>query len=1060
MRKTLTLLCLCISCGLYAQPLNMELLKGMKPRNIGPAGMSGRVTAIDVVHRNPNIIYVGTASGGLWKSEGGGVAWTPIFDTVGVASIGALAIDQRNPDVIWAGTGEGNPRNSQTSGAGIFKSIDGGRTWKYMGLKETRNIHRIIIHRDNPDVVYVGAQGAAWGDSEFRGVYRTRDGGKSWEKILFVNNRTGAADFVVDPSNPNKMLVNMWEYRRWPWFFKSGGPGSGLYMTFDGGDSWRKLTHENGLPEGDLGKMGLAFAPSDPRVVYALVEAKKNALFRSDDGGFSWQKVQDKEIGDRPFYYADIAVDPSNENRIYNIFSNVTVSEDGGKTFTTLLGWDNIHGDHHYWWIHPDDPSYIIDGNDGGLAISRDRGKTWRFIENLPVGQFYHVQVDNEIPYNVYGGMQDNGTWRGPSQVWRTGGIRNGYWEEIGFGDGFDVVVEHGSNRYGYLMWQGGNLLRVDFLTGAQQWVKPNHPEDITLRFNWNAAIAQDPLRPGTIYYGSQFLHRSSDNGRTWEVISPDLTTNDPEKLKQKESGGLTYDVTGAENHCTILAISPSPIENGVIWVGTDDGHVQVTRDGGKSWSNVSNNLKGVPAGSWVPQVHASKFNKGEAYVVVNNYRRDDWRPFLLRTRDYGRTWENLVFENQVDGYCLSWAQDPLEPKLQFLGTEFGLYTSIDEGKNWTKWTNGYPVVSTYDMVIQPRELDLVIGTFGRSFWILDDLRPLRELARQGLALLDHPIQLYPAPDAYLAHYRQGAGTRFTGNAYYMGENRPYGALLTFSIKEVLKKDDKGNAARADTLNVEVFDRQGHLVRNLRVAAQPGMNRFAWGLERNGIRFPGQPKPKPDAPVPGGAPVAPGVYKVKIKYGVHADSTLVTVHPDPRMDVKQPIVEEFYAAWDDFNRHVNTLTEAMDKLAEAKDRSKQILIMINNQIEDKDVKKTFQDTVKHYTKLIDSLRYMVIPDEEIEGYYFDPELLGSRLSSALIFFSPAFDAPNPAFHTPSPTHKNVMADVKKHIEAFIEKANRFFTTDWLDFEKQVDALPLDITKPIEPVKVDFSSGRQ
>ncbi|HMO40854.1 MAG TPA: hypothetical protein PKE17_15710 [Saprospiraceae bacterium] len=1038
-----------------AQPLDMSLFQNIKPRSIGPAGMSGRVTAIDVVRDNPDLIYLGTASGGLWKSEGGGVAWTPIFDTLKVASIGAIAIDQRNPDVIWVGTGEGNPRNSQTMGAGVYRSLDAGRTWQYMGLERTRTIHRIIIHRDDPNVVYVAAHGTAWGDTPERGVYRTKDGGKTWEKVLFVNNRTGAADFIVDPANPNKMFVNMWEYRRWPWLFKSGGPGSGLYMTLDGGDTWTRLNEKNGLPAGgELGRIGLAIARNNPRVVYALVEAKVNALYRSDDGGFNWRMVNDKTVGDRPFYYCDIEVDPTNENRIYNIFSNVTVSEDGGKTFTTLLGWDNIHGDHHAWYIHPDNPNFIVNGNDGGAAISRDRGKTWQFIANLPVGQFYHVQVDNAIPYNVYGGMQDNGTWRGPSQVWRTGGIRNEYWQEIGFGDGFDVAIDANDERYGYVMWQGGNLLRVDFETGAQQWVKPYHPNNVPLRFNWNAAIATDPFAKGTIYYGSQFLHKSSDNGNSWEIISPDLTTNDPEKQQQKTSGGLTFDVTGAENHTTIIAISPSPRKQGVIWVGTDDGNVQVTQDGGKTWVNVAKNIRGVPAGSWVPQVHASRFNDGEAYVVINNYRRDDWAPYLYRTRDFGATWERLIDINKVWGYALSWAQDPIEPKLQFLGTEFGLYLSIDEGKNWTQWRAGYPTVSTYDMVIHPREQDLVIGTFGRAFYILDDIRPLRELAQKGAKELEKPLKAYPAPDAWLAHYEEGRGTRFTGNAYYMGDNRPYGALLTFSVKDVLKKDDKGQAAKSDTLQVEIFAADGKLVRNLRAPVSKGMNRFAWGLERNSVRTPAEPKPSPDAPVPGGLLVAPGVYKVLFTYGAHKDSTMVNVKADPRLKASPNDIIAFHNAYHDFEKNVTSATQAMDHLREAKARIGDITKLVNEQVTDEQLKKSMMEVNKKTTLLLDTLMLIVMPNESIKGIFDDPDMLMSRLFRAAAYFSPTFGTPNPPFHAPTEGHKIVLQQVKNDVIDFVTKVNRFFSADWKSYEQEVNKLQLNIMKPIPQVMIE------
>ncbi|NNK82061.1 MAG: hypothetical protein HKO92_02935, partial [Flavobacteriaceae bacterium] len=598
------LLIFCISI-LSAQDFSMDLVKNMKPRNIGPGGMSGRVTTIDVVHNNPDVMYVGTASGGLWKSTSGGIKWEPIFDNEVTASIGAVAIQQSNPSVIWVGTGEGNPRNSLNGGYGIYKSLDGGKSWIPMGLEKTRHIHRIIVDPTNPNTVYVGAIGSPWGEHPERGVFKTTDGGKTWNKILFANNKTGTADLIMDPNNPNKLIAALWEHKRDPWFFNSGGEGSGLYITHDGGDNWKKVTDKDGFPKGNLGRIGVAIAANKPNVVYAIVEAKKNALYKSTDGGFKWFKVNDKrEIGGRPFYYSEIYVDPQNENRVYSIFTYVNVSEDGGKSFNRLMpAYDvsnGVHPDHHAWWIHPNDGSFMIDGNDGGLNITKDGGKTWRFIGNLPVAQFYHISVDNEYPYNVYGGMQDNGSWRGPAYVWKVQGIRNSYWQEIGFGDGFDVIPDKDNSQYGWCMSQQGYVSRYDWKTGNNYTVRPTHPDpDTKLRFNWNAAINIDPFNNSTLYFGSQYVHKSNDKGETWKIISPDLTTNDPDKLKQSESGGLTMDATGAENHCTILVIEPSPLEKDMLWISTDDGRVHFTQDGGETWNDVTKNIKGLPEGSW-----------------------------------------------------------------------------------------------------------------------------------------------------------------------------------------------------------------------------------------------------------------------------------------------------------------------------------------------------------------------------------------------------------------------------------------------------------------------------
>ena len=1040
---------------IQAQPLDMELLHGLKPRSIGPAGMSGRVTAIDVVLKNPDIIYAGTASGGLWQSTSGGIAWKPIFDEQPLAAIGAVAVNQAIPDIIWVGTGEGNPRNSQSSGNGVYKSLDGGKTWQHLGLENTRNIHRLLLDPVNPAVAYVAAQGSAWGESAERGIYKTVDGGKTWRKVLFVNNKTGAADLVMDPANPNKLIAAMWEYRRWPWFFKSGGPGSGLYLSYDGGENWEKRTDKDGLPAGELGRIGLAIARNNPAIIYALVEAKKNALYRSDDGGFKWRKVSEKNIGNRPFYYADIYVDPSNENRIYNLFGVVSKSEDGGRTFSTLISWDKVHPDHHAWWIHPDDPDFMIDGNDGGLAITRDRGKTWRFVENLPLAQFYHINVDMEIPYNIYGGMQDNGSWRGPSQTWRSGGIRNSYWEEVSFGDGFDVVPDPADANYGYSMWQGGNLLRYDLLTGQSRYVRPLDPEGSKLRFNWNAGIAADPFDQKALYYGSQYLHKSTDRGETWQTISPDLTGNDPEKQKQLESGGLTLDVTNAENHTTIITISPSPRQQGVIWVGTDDGNLQLTRDGGESWRNVIKNIKGVPPGSWVAQVHASTYDAGEAFVVINNYRRDDWNPYVFRTRDYGESWRPLVAKDQVFGYALSFVQDPVAPRLMFLGTESGLYVSIDEGANWQKWKEGYPTVSTMDMVIHPRDHDLVVGTFGRAAYVFDDIRPLRALAQNGPALLEQPLHLFPVPDAYLASYREAPGTRFAAEGGFSGENRPFGALLTFSISG----GEKGNggagdaesdslaeapAAGKDSIKVEIRNRAGEVIRTFRRTAKTGINRIAWGLERAGVRRPGTPKPtRANAPEPGGALVLPGSYTVRLSYKDYSDSATVRVLMDPRITVPEAEIRRQEALEARMRSNIALATEAADRIREAQ----KTLQSIAGQLKER--KDSSAAAVKEQGKAVGdslkALRGLILQPDDVQGIYTDPERLDARIWPTMNYISSTWGYSETAANT-------MLERFEKQLGEVLGRVNGFFGKEWQDYRRMVEEAEISFFKDYEPIE--------
>ncbi|MBC2839383.1 hypothetical protein [Robiginitalea sp. SC105] len=1065
MKNQLLCALLLAAAPLFSQQFNTKLAGDLKPRNIGPGGMSGRVTTIDVVTSDPEVMYAGTASGGLWKSTSGGVKWEPIFEDQVTASIGAVAIQQSNPSVIWVGTGEGNPRNSLNGGYGVFRSLDAGKTWERMGLEKTRHIHRILIDPTDPNTVYVGAIGSPWGEHPERGVFKTTDGGQTWEKILFVNNKTGVGDMIMDPTNPNKLLVGMWEHRRWPWFFESGGPGSGLYMTHDGGKTWKHLTEEDGLPKGDLGRIGLAMATNKPNRVYALVESKKNALYRSEDGGFTWKKINDgDDIGNRPFYYSDLWVDPENENRVYSVFTYVNVSEDGGKSFTELMpayGVDNgVHPDHHAWWIHPTDGQFMMDGNDGGLNLTRDGGRTWRFVGNLPVAQFYHIAVDEEYPYNVYGGMQDNGSWRGPAYVWRAQGIRNSYWQEIAFGDGFDVVPDPDDSRYGYAMSQQGYVRRYDYLTGNDYSVRPTPPDDTTeLRFNWNAGIGQDPFDNNTVYFGSQFVHKSTDKGLTWSVISPDLTTNDPAKLKQSESGGLTMDATGAENHCTILVIEPSPAERNMLWVGTDDGRVHITRDGGGSWTEVGTNIKGLPKGSWIPQIKASPDNPGEALLIANDYRRFNYTPYAYRTRDYGRTWERIVDGEDVASYTLSIVQDPENPNLLFLGTDDGLYYSMDGASSWSKWDHGYPTVSTKDLVIHPREQDLVIGTFGRAAWVLDDIRPLRAIAGNP-AVLNKEIGLFPTPTAYHAAYQQPTGSRFGGDAEYNGENRRGGAMITYYLKtgkkelEAAKKDSKETKttgmdpegeAESDNDNKEENSRDSvifkfydgeRLIRTLKYKTpdSAGLHRIYWGLDEAGADRPSRSLRKRNRE-PGGPDVLPGTYKVVAQLGEATDSTTVTVSSDPRLDIPQKALTDAYETAKKLEAWQQTAADAVEQLV----KSKNVAGEFEKELKKKD-KEAYKDQIeasREIVKSIDSLiaRYIGKEDKR-QGITRNPEMtVVQRLGNA---YGYASSRPGGLTATERRLLEYAEADLKEALSA----TNAFFGDPWKAYREQMESLDL------------------
>ena len=1066
MRTILSILLLMFSFNGFAQEFSMELLKNKTPRNIGPGGMSGRVTSIDVVHSNPDIMYAGTASGGLWKSTSGGIKWAPIFEDEATASIGAVAIQQSNPSVIWVGTGEGNPRNSLNGGYGIYKSLDGGKNWILMGLEKTRHIHRVIIDPTNPNTVYAAAIGSPWGEHPERGVYKTTDGGKTWNKILYTNQKSGAADLVMDPQNPNKLIAAMWEHKRDPWFFNSGGEGSGLYSTYDGGDTWKKISSEDGLPEGNLGRIGIAIAPSKPDVIYALIEAKKNALYKSTDGGVNWKKVSDNmdEIGNRPFYYADIYVDSQNENRLFSIFTYVNVSEDGGKSFKQLMpayGVDNgIHPDHHAWWIHPTNGDFMIDGNDGGMNITKDGGDSWRFIGNLPVAQFYHINIDNEFPYNVYGGMQDNGSWRGPAYVWRAQGIRNSYWQEISFGDGFDVIPDKDDSQFGWTMSQEGYVSRYDWKTGNNYIVRPTHPNaDVTLRFNWNAAINIDPNSNSTLYFGSQFVHKSTDKGQTWQIISPDLTTNDPDKLKQHESGGLTMDATGAENHCTILVIEPSEVEANMLWVSTDDGRVHYTQDGGTQWTEVTKNIKDLPKGSWIPQIKASKTNKGEALLVANDYRRFNYTPYVYRTKNYGKTWERIVDATDVTSYALSIVEDVEEPNLLFLGTDDGLYISIDHGTKWTKWTEGFPTVSVKDLIIHPREHDLVIGTFGRAAWVLDDIRPLRAIAKDQ-NVLQKTVHLFDPPTAYQAAYQQPTGSRFGGDALFNGENRDSGAQFSYYLTvqendsaaveededEDEEEEEMTTEVKWDSLQLQLFDGE-RLIRTLKQKApkEDGMHTWKWNMDEKGIEWPSK-KIRESKREPSGVQVMPGTYRAVLRYGDQNSETVIEVKNDPRISYDAEATQDVYDSLKEFEHQQEITFNAVKQLVE----SKNIVSEFSDKLSKKDKKlnKEALKNCKEITKKIDTILALYFgKDDKRQGITSDPVVsVTERIGTALYYTSTRQ-------HGITDTERHLMGQVKIAIGNALKTTNSFFEEEWLTFQTEMEAKDLSPFKAIETFKL-------
>ncbi len=797
-----------------------EVIKAMKMRAIGPAIMGGRTVDFAVVESNPAIIYAAVGPSGVFKSENSGVTWNPVFDSENTVAVGAVAVSQSHPDIVWVGTGEGTSRNSVGIGDGVYKSTDGGNTWRNMGLEKTQHIAQILIHPTNPDIVYIGALGHLWGANEERGVFKTVNGGKTWEKTLYVNPTTGISDMAMDPSNPMILYAGTWDHLRKPYHFRSGGAGSALYKTTDAGENWKKI--HQGLPPGEYGRWGIDICRTKPEVVYALVECENSGLFRSENKGETWQRACDWQTYDqvnfRPFYYSKVTADPNNDLVVYVYSGRGYVSRDGGKTFEQISG--ETHPDHHMMWVNPHNSLHVIDGNDGGIDISYDGAKTWHSVKTNAWSEIYQVGYDFRDPYYVYVGLQDNGSWGAPINSLDPMGIMNFHWYAIGGGDGFYTQPDPGDYSTLYRNAHMGGISRFDVETGDSQDIKPVAPlDEPPYRFNWNAPILLSPHDNTVVYFGGNFLFKTTDRGSSWEKVSPDLSTNDPEK--QKDSGGITPDNTGAEIHCTIYTIAESPLKQGLIWIGTDDGLVQLTQDGGKTWTDVTPNIKGLPPESWVTRIEASHFNEGTAYATFDRHRMDDNKPYLFKTADYGKTWKPLHDGLPKVGYLHVVREDPVNPDLLYAGSEFGLFLSFDGGSRWTAYKSDFPTIAVRDIQIHPREMDLLVGTHGRGLWVLDDISPIQRLTPEVLAS-DHT--LFKARDAVLYSYR--GNSMYSGPHPFQGPNPPEGAIITYYLKEKPGAEDK--------IILTVKDDTGQTVSSIRATKNLGLNRVVWPLRMGG----------------------------------------------------------------------------------------------------------------------------------------------------------------------------------------------------------------------------------
>jgi photosystem II stability/assembly factor-like uncharacterized protein len=865
--------------------VDSETISGLGARNIGSATMSGRVAALDAVQEGQRLtVYIGAASGGVWKSVNGGSTFKPVFDKQPVQSIGAITIDPKNPKTIWVGTGESWMRNSVSIGDGVYKSIDGGENWTNMGLKESEHITKILVDPTNTNTAYVCAPGKLWSDSDERGVYKTTDGGTSWKKILKgLNASTGCGMISMDRQNPQTIYASMWDFRRKGWTFRSGGDspeassGSGFFKSTDGGATWTELDEKSakGLPPKPWGRVAVAVAPSKPNIVYAFIEAAapKNGLYRSDDNGKTWAALdRSQNMLWRPFYFANLIVDPKDENKIYKPDGSLIASNDGGQSFSNISG--GAHGDFHDVWIDPNNTDHLITGDDGGVWYSYDGGNRWWKAENLPISQFYHVSVDMDMPYHVYGGLQDNSSWVGDSQF--PGGITNDRWENMYGGDGFWMFADPSDSDYLYAESQGGYIGRVNRKTHEARSVQPlPQYKERKLRFNWNTPIHLSPTQDGTIYIGAQFLFRSRDHGQIWDRISPDLTTNDPEKQKQEQSGGVGVDNSSAEMHTTIFSICESPKNPNLIWAGTDDGNVQITRDGGKTWKNVAGNIKGLPKNAWATSIDAGHFDEGTAYAAFDLHTFGDMRPYVYKTSDYGQTWTALISPvgsadspvKPVRGYAHVVKEDLVNKDLLFVGTELGLWVSLDGGKQWAQYTGGnLPNVAVRDLAIHPRDRDLVIATHGRGIWIIDDITPLRALTSETLRKEAAFIEARPTVQRLPA-----SGGWVNGDASFSGDNPTDQAVITYYQQ---KRHIFGD------LKIEVLDQDGKLLSAVPSSKRRGLNRATWSMRLKAPRVSTAASAAFSAST--GPRVLPGTYTVRMTKDKNVYTTQLQVLADPR----------------------------------------------------------------------------------------------------------------------------------------------------------------------------------
>lgn len=1029
-----------------------DLLGTISFRDLGPAVGGGRVTSVVGIPGQPNIYYIGGAAGGVFKTTDGGVSWKAVFEKEGNASIGAIALAPTNPNLVWVGTGESNPRNDVVTGRGVYFSPDGGSSWRFMGLENVGQVSAIVINPHNPDIVYVGALGHVWGPTSERGVFRTLDGGKTWQKVLFVDDKTGASDLVMDPGNPMVLFAGLWNMQRFPWMMVNGGATSGIYRSTDGGATWKKATE--GLPKPPIGRIGLAIAPSNPYHVYALIDAKNGVLWDSDDLGDHWKMVSNNhQLNARPFYFTQLRVAPDNENRLYFLSFNLVQSDDGGKTARKID--KGVHVDHHALWIDPNDPKRMINGNDGGVYVSSDAGRSWSYLNNLPIEQFYMVATDDKAPYMLCGGLQDNNGWCGPSNTLSRGGNDGSEWWTAVGGDGEYVVPAGNHSNAIYAESQNGYVIRLDSQNGLRRFIRPYLPNvemmtpaELKYRFNWTSPIAVGPHDPNTVYLGGNVLFRSTDGGANWKPISPDLTRND--KSKQLSSGGpVELDLSGAETFDTILSVSVSPTDPNTVAVGTDDGLVQITHDGGQNWTNIT--PKKVPEWGRVQQVEVSPYSPDTLYVAMDLHEMDNNTPYVFRSHDGGKSWTAITSGLRPNEPARVVREDPNQRGFLVLGTDTGLYYSSDDGDHWRPLKGNFPTTPIYDIKFHKANRDLIVATHGRGLFVLDNVTPLEEMTAQTMNTDLQLFSIQPAARWYLWNKRG-----FSNLTSFAAPNPPNGAMVDYFLKSEIEVPPEMKKRQQTPVKITVTDQAGGSIRTFYGTSKYGINRAVWDLRYDGptkLNFMPQPEEEPSefGGPPQGPPVVPGLYKVAVTVSGRTQSQTVKVDADPRFPADLRAFQTQTQAALEVREQLSALNDALNRLEGMRAQLTVMQKFMASGAESA-IPATYAPLVQQATALEKKLK-----DFEQQAYNTEvqPESMDSirylqklhdRVQSLLEQIMSGYD------QAPSPLLREEMSELRQKTQAYIQSFNELLRTDIAAFNKQAldqGASTLFTGRPIE-----------